>query len=100
MTPSSRKYSYEQKPSVSPNPFELRSAQTTRRTAVVHGPPWKCLVIDQTESACLAATDAHNLQNRPPLLSEARDVLRQRYGEAVAQSMVQDKPAYILGLVA
>jgi protein-tyrosine phosphatase len=49
---------------------------------------------------CLAATDAHNLQNRPPLLSEARDVLRQRYGEAVAQSMVQDKPAHILGLVA
>lgn len=49
---------------------------------------------------CLAATDAHNLQNRPPLLSEARDALRRRYGEAVAHSMVRGKPASILGLPA
>lgn len=47
---------------------------------------------------CLAATDAHSLPNRPPLLSEARTVLGQRYGEAVAHSMVHEKPAQILGL--
>ena len=47
---------------------------------------------------CLAATDAHNLHSRPPLLSEARNVLRSRYGEAVAHNMVVAKPAQIIGL--
>lgn len=47
---------------------------------------------------CLIATDAHNLNNRPPLLSEGRIALQKRYGDAVAKSMVQDKPAKILGL--
>lgn len=47
---------------------------------------------------CLAATDAHSLPNRPPLLSEARAALGQRYGEPVAHSMVYQKPAQILGL--
>ena len=47
---------------------------------------------------CVAATDAHNLSSRPPLLSEGRDVLRARYGEAVANSMVHERPAEILGL--
>lgn len=47
---------------------------------------------------CLAATDAHSLPSRPPLLSEAKEALHQRYGSAVAQRMVYDKPAHILGL--
>ncbi len=47
---------------------------------------------------CVVATDAHNLQNRPPLLSEGRAALQQRYGEAVARSMVLERPARILGL--
>lgn len=47
---------------------------------------------------CLAASDAHNLQNRPPLLSEGRAALRKRYGEVAAQAMVLDRPASILGL--
>lgn len=47
---------------------------------------------------CLAATDAHSLPHRPPFLSEARTALRQRYGEAVAQAMVLEKPARIMGL--
>ena len=47
---------------------------------------------------CLAATDAHNLNNRPPRLSEAKEALRQRYGEQVAHSMVFEKPAQIIGL--
>jgi protein-tyrosine phosphatase len=47
---------------------------------------------------CIAATDAHNLTSRPPLLSEGRDVLRNRYGDAVAHSMVVERPGQILGL--
>ena len=46
---------------------------------------------------CLVATDAHNLQNRPPLLSEGREALRERYGDAVAQTMVIDRPLQIWG---
>lgn len=49
---------------------------------------------------CLAATDAHNLHSRPPLLSQGREALRQRYGEQVAHSMVFGKAAQILGLAA
>lgn len=47
---------------------------------------------------CLAATDAHDLHNRPPLLSEGKEALRARYGELVAHSMVYTKPSQILGL--
>lgn len=47
---------------------------------------------------CLIATDAHNLNNRPPLLSEGRDALQSRYGADMAASMVLHKPAKILGL--
>ena len=47
---------------------------------------------------CMVATDAHNLNSRPPLLSEGKTALQQRYGDAVAHSMVFEKPARILGL--
>jgi protein-tyrosine phosphatase len=47
---------------------------------------------------CIAATDAHNLTNRPPLLSEGREALRSRYGDAIAHSMVVQRPGQILGL--
>lgn len=47
---------------------------------------------------CLMATDAHNLHSRPPLLSEGRAVVAARYGEAVAEAMVQGKPGTIFGL--
>ena len=47
---------------------------------------------------CLVSTDAHNLSNRPPRLAEARAVLSQRFGEAIAQGMVYGKAARILGL--
>lgn len=46
---------------------------------------------------CLTATDAHNLSNRPPKLNEAREALSARYGPAIAQAMVHDKPAQIFG---
>ncbi len=48
---------------------------------------------------CLAATDAHNLGSRPPYLSEARQALTERYGPAVAQRMVVERPGQIFGLV-
>lgn len=54
-------------------------------------------IIDEGWS-CVVATDAHNLNNRPPLLSEGKAALQQRYGDAVAHSMVFEKPARILGL--
>ena len=51
----------------------------------------------ESEWTCLAATDAHNLNNRPPRLTEARQVLTERYGAAVAEKMVLTKPASIWG---
>ncbi len=56
-------------------------------------------LIDQGYT-CLTATDAHDLNNRPPLLSEARDALRKRYGEQVAHTMTVGKPKQIWGLSA
>jgi protein-tyrosine phosphatase len=49
---------------------------------------------------CLAATDAHNLHNRPPRLSECKEALQSRYGEDVANSMVLGKPSRIWGMTA
>jgi protein-tyrosine phosphatase len=43
------------------------------------------------------ATDAHNIKDRPPLLCEGREALRQHFGDAVATNMVTDRPAKILG---
>lgn len=47
---------------------------------------------------CLLATDAHNLGNRPPALSEGRDMIAQRYSSAMARSMTYTKAARILGI--
>jgi protein-tyrosine phosphatase len=47
---------------------------------------------------CVLATDAHNMQSRPPLLREGKDMLATRYGETAAHSMVIKKPSQILGL--
>ena len=38
------------------------------------------------------ATDAHNLSSRPPRLSEARDTVAKKYGEAYAESLVTTNP--------
>ena len=38
------------------------------------------------------ATDAHNLTSRPPRLSEAREVVSRKYGEAYAESLVTTNP--------
>jgi protein-tyrosine phosphatase len=41
------------------------------------------------------ATDAHNLTSRPPLLSEARDLVAARYGEAYAARLCTENPTAV-----
>ncbi|MGE0315511.1 MAG: tyrosine-protein phosphatase [Lautropia sp.] len=45
--------------------------------------------------ASIVATDAHNLAHRPPLLAEAREALRQLYGQGVAYRLCEETPASI-----
>ena len=66
-----------------------RFGHTARQTAI------RLLENDWVE---LIATDAHNLKDRPPLLSEGRVALVALCGEERAQEMVWDRPARILGL--
>ncbi len=42
------------------------------------------------------ATDAHDDQNRPPILSEARDAVSKRFGADAARALVLDNPAAIV----
>lgn len=42
------------------------------------------------------ATDAHNCESRPPILSEAREVVRKMAGEESAQAMVDSNPRAIV----
>ena len=42
------------------------------------------------------ATDAHNLTSRPPVLSQARDLVADRYGDELAKRLVYDNPLAIL----
>lgn len=44
----------------------------------------------------VVATDAHNLRYRPPVLAEARHVLRTRYGFEAAELLTQLNPAAII----
>lgn len=42
------------------------------------------------------ASDAHDPKFRPPVMSQARDFIRQSFGDEVANSLVQDNPAAIV----
>lgn len=44
----------------------------------------------------ILATDAHNLRNRQPVLTPAREAVAARLGEAEATAMVESRPAGIL----
>jgi protein-tyrosine phosphatase len=44
----------------------------------------------------VVATDAHNLESRPPILSAARDVIRTRYSEALANALFVAIPGAIV----
>lgn len=51
----------------------------------------------ENEWAHVIATDAHNLQHRPPQLAEGRDAAAAVIGEAAASKLVVDNPARIFG---
>jgi protein-tyrosine phosphatase len=44
----------------------------------------------------VVATDAHNLESRPPILSAAREAIRTRYSEELAKALFVDIPAAIV----
>ncbi|MBA2351776.1 MAG: capsular biosynthesis protein [Burkholderiales bacterium] len=46
---------------------------------------------------CVVATDAHNLEHRPPVLAEARAMVQQRYGDALATLLTEVNPGRIWG---
>lgn len=48
--------------------------------------------------AYVIATDAHNLEHRPPHLKAGRDAAAGIVGEAMAEQMVSQRPARILGV--
>ena len=45
------------------------------------------------------ASDAHNLQHRPPRMAEARAALAARYGEPAAVLLTETHPGRVVGLV-
>jgi protein-tyrosine phosphatase len=44
----------------------------------------------------VVATDAHNLESRPPILSEARDAIRTRYSDELANALCVTIPGAIV----
>ena len=44
----------------------------------------------------ILASDAHNIEHRPPILSQGRDVAAALIGEAAAQRLVVDNPWHII----
>jgi protein-tyrosine phosphatase len=44
----------------------------------------------------LIASDCHDVEGRPPLLSEARKVLEKSYGAAMAKALTNDNPAAVV----
>jgi protein-tyrosine phosphatase len=56
---------------------------------------WSDRMLDE-DLVFLIASDAHNTDRRPPILTEARDVLDRRYGEEYANRLVEDNPQTIL----
>ena len=56
---------------------------------------WADRMLDEGKVQILA-TDAHNLRNRSPVLSEARKTVAKRFGDAAATEMVVTRPQMIL----
>ncbi len=50
----------------------------------------------QRSAVHVLATDAHNLQRRPPVLSQARELIAQRYGGELADVLVDHNPRAIV----
>jgi protein-tyrosine phosphatase len=54
---------------------------------------WKLL---ESDAWCVVATDAHNREHRPPLLSEGRNAVAARLGQDFADELVTHRPARIV----
>jgi protein-tyrosine phosphatase len=48
------------------------------------------------EAVQVLATDAHDTKNRPPILSDARDLVSKRFGANLARTLVLDNPSAIV----
>ncbi len=55
-----------------------------------------CHWLIEHELVHMLATDAHNLDRRPPLLSVARDAVARRYGADLAEALVEGNPRAIV----
>ena len=56
---------------------------------------WSERMLDE-DMVDLVATDAHNVDHRPPLLTPARDVISRRAGDEIAKRLVVTNPLHIL----
>lgn len=52
----------------------------------------------EQDAVAVVASDAHNLDNRPPQLKSAREAVASEYGERRAQRLFYNTAAHILGL--
>jgi protein-tyrosine phosphatase len=50
----------------------------------------------QRDAVHILATDCHNVEGRPPVLSEAREVVLQKYGPDVAEALVKANPGAVV----
>jgi protein-tyrosine phosphatase len=48
------------------------------------------------EAVHILATDSHNIEHRPPILSAARDIVSRNYGAGVAQALTADNPGAVV----
>jgi protein-tyrosine phosphatase len=48
--------------------------------------------------ATIVASDAHNQNRRPPILSKAYNYITEKYGEALARKLMIEKPKEIVGI--
>ncbi|MBQ6402408.1 MAG: hypothetical protein IJI27_00750 [Oscillospiraceae bacterium] len=61
-----------------------------------HGAKRRSRRILKMQMADLIASDAHDLNQRPPLLRECCDLIEQRYGKTYAKSLLLETPLRIL----
>ena len=50
----------------------------------------------ERQAAHVIASDAHNTSSRPPLLSKARDIVSEYFGEELAMTVVESNPSAIV----
>jgi protein-tyrosine phosphatase len=51
----------------------------------------------EREAVHILASDCHGVKQRPPILSEARDLITRRFGAALANALVRDNPGAVVG---